>query len=107
MSFKYFIWLVHVPMYLWEFSWNFQNLLSIFHAFKTISRFSRIVFAFKIISEKKSYPFSLGRARRPDRTRSGPAARPAKAHRPSRAMAMAAAAFLACVPRQVASPAHL
>jgi hypothetical protein len=52
MSFKYFIWLVHVPMYLWEFSWNFQNLLSIFHAFKTISRFSRIVFAFKIISER-------------------------------------------------------
>jgi hypothetical protein len=67
---KYFIWVVRVPICLWEFSWNFQNFLSIFHAFKTISRFSGIVFAFKIISENKntlSYPFTLDRARGPDR----------------------------------------
>jgi hypothetical protein len=41
----------------------------------------------------------------PDLICSGPAARPAKAHRPGRAMAMAAAAFLVCVPRQAASSA--
>jgi hypothetical protein len=55
MSTKYFIWIVRVSIYLLEFSWNFQNNLSIFHAFKTISRFSGIVFAFKIISENKIF----------------------------------------------------
>jgi hypothetical protein len=48
MSCKYFIYIVHVPIYLWEFFLKFWNFLSIFHAFKTISRFSRIIFAFKI-----------------------------------------------------------
>jgi hypothetical protein len=44
--------------------WNFS---SIFRAFKIISRFYGIVFALKINSKKnKSYPFGLGRARRPD-----------------------------------------
>jgi hypothetical protein len=26
MSSEFFIWIVHVPMYLWEFSWNFGIL---------------------------------------------------------------------------------
>jgi hypothetical protein len=34
MSSKYFIWIDHVPMSLWEFSWNFCDFRSIFRAFK-------------------------------------------------------------------------
>jgi hypothetical protein len=61
-------------MCLWKFSWNFRNFSSIFRAFKTISRFSGIVFALKINSKKnKSYPFGLGRARKPNPIRSASA----------------------------------
>jgi hypothetical protein len=62
---------------------NFRNFLSIFHAFKTNSRFSEIIFAFKIISENKnptlSYLAEPSPKARPA-TRAGPASRPAEAH---------------------------
>jgi hypothetical protein len=53
MSSKYFIWIVHVPMSLWEFSYIFWNFRSIFRALKAISEISRIVFALENISKKK------------------------------------------------------
>jgi hypothetical protein len=57
-------------------SGNFQNFLSIFHAFKTISRFSGIVFAFKIISENKNPILSVWvEPEGPTRTRFGLPAR--------------------------------
>jgi hypothetical protein len=74
MNSKYFIWVVHVPIYLWKFSWNF---LSIFRAFKAISRFSRIDFALKIISKKKQIPsfwIGLSPKARPYRSASARAA---------------------------------
>jgi hypothetical protein len=40
-------------MCLWEFSWNFCDVRSIFHAFKQILGLSGIVFALKIIPENK------------------------------------------------------
>jgi hypothetical protein len=54
-----------------NFCGNFRVFLSIFHAFKTISRFSRIVFAFKIISENKN-PIPSVRAEPEGPTRSTP-----------------------------------
>jgi hypothetical protein len=63
MSTKYFIWIVHVPMYLWEFSCNFGNFLSIFRASEHFLDFSEIVFALKSISETINLYFCLGRAR--------------------------------------------
>jgi hypothetical protein len=33
-SSEYFIWISHVSIYLWEFSWNVLDFLSIFHALK-------------------------------------------------------------------------
>jgi hypothetical protein len=45
MSSKYFIWIDHVSIYLREFSWDFWNFLSIFHALK---HFLGNVFALKI-----------------------------------------------------------
>jgi hypothetical protein len=50
---KYFIWIVHVPMSLWEVSWNFRDFRSIFRAFKQFLDFSGIVFTLKINSEQK------------------------------------------------------
>jgi hypothetical protein len=80
---KYYIWSVHVLIYLWEFSWNFLNFSSIFRAFQTISRFFGIVFALKINSGKilsyltgpspKAWPISPPPA-------AGPAAGPHEAH---------------------------
>jgi hypothetical protein len=61
-SSKYFIWIVYAPNYLWKFSWNFRNCLSIFRALKTFSVFTGIVFAlksnFRKLKRKKniSYP---------------------------------------------------
>jgi hypothetical protein len=91
MNSKHFIWIVHVPMCLWEFSWNFCDYRSIFRVFKQILGFSGIVFALKIISKKKKiYPIYLGRARRPDPGPHRPSCRPARgpsepagAHRPA------------------------
>jgi hypothetical protein len=76
-------------------SWVFFVPLNIFWAFP------EIVFALKNISEKNTnfIPSVWAEPEGRTRTRSGSAARPAKAHRPGRAMAMAAATFLACVPR--------
>jgi hypothetical protein len=48
MSSKYFIWIVHAPIYLWEFSWNFWNFLSIFSALKQFLDFPGIVFALEM-----------------------------------------------------------
>jgi hypothetical protein len=73
-------------MCLWDFSWNCCDFRSIFHAFKQILGFSRIVFALKIISKKKkkkkkkTYPIYLGLARRPDPSRPPAQPRPALAH---------------------------
>jgi hypothetical protein len=47
MSSKCFIWIVHVLIYLSEFSWNLCDFSSIFRAFKTISAFSGIVSGIK------------------------------------------------------------
>jgi hypothetical protein len=85
MSSKYFIWIVHAPMCLWEFSWNFGNFLSIFRALKHFLEFTRIVFAPVIFSENninKSYLILSGRARGLDPACSDPhpPAQPAKAH---------------------------
>jgi hypothetical protein len=43
-------------MCLWDFSWNFCDVRSIFHAFKQILGFSGIVFALKNNFEKKRKP---------------------------------------------------
>jgi hypothetical protein len=57
MSSKYFIWIVHVPMCLREFSWNFCDFRCIFRAFKQVLDFFWNCFALKIISKKKKiYP---------------------------------------------------
>jgi hypothetical protein len=53
MSSKYFILIVHVPMSLWEFSWIVCDFLSIFRAFKTISRFLWNCFRIKKIRKIK------------------------------------------------------
>jgi hypothetical protein len=53
MSTKYCIWIVSVPVYLWEFSWKFCDFRSIFRAFRQFLVFAGIVFALKIISENK------------------------------------------------------
>jgi hypothetical protein len=55
MSSKYFIWIVHTPIYLCEVSWIFCDFLSIFRAFKTISSFFGIVFGIKKINSKQNY----------------------------------------------------
>jgi hypothetical protein len=81
MSSKYFIWIVHTPIYLCEVSWIFCDFSSIFRAFKTISSFSEIVFGIKKINSKKT--ILTGRAQRPDPVRiarAGPASDPAAAH---------------------------
>jgi hypothetical protein len=61
MSSEYFIWIVHVPMCLWEFSWNFRDFLSIFRALKHFLELPGIVLTLKIFSknnkENHSYPF--------------------------------------------------
>jgi hypothetical protein len=81
MNSKHFIWIVHVPMGLWEFSWNFCDFRSIFRVFKQSLGFSGIVFTLKIISKKKKiYPIYLGRARRPDPGPHGLAVGPHGAH---------------------------
>jgi hypothetical protein len=60
MSTKYFIWIVRVPICLWEFSWNCCDFRSIFRAFKQFLVFTGIVFALKINSKiKKNYPFPI------------------------------------------------
>jgi hypothetical protein len=43
MSSKYFIWIVHTSIYLWEFSWNFCDFQSIFRAFKQFLDFSELL----------------------------------------------------------------
>jgi hypothetical protein len=48
---KYFIWIVRVPICLWEFSWNFGNFLSIFGALKHFLEFSGIVSAQNIFGK--------------------------------------------------------
>jgi hypothetical protein len=65
---------------------------------KQFLHFLELFLALKINSEKNNYPPGKGRARRPDplrpaRARAGPATRPAKAHQPKPAMAVAAAAW--------------
>jgi hypothetical protein len=103
MSSKYFIWIVHTSIYLWEFSWNFCDFRSIFSALK---HFSGFVFALKRISkEKKSNPSSptgpsprawpsLHRpGREPHGAHLSPAAAGAAAHRRLRLS-------LGCAPRQ-------
>jgi hypothetical protein len=52
MSSKQFIWIVHVLMSLWEFSWNFCDFRSIFRVFKQFLDFFGIVFALKNKFEK-------------------------------------------------------
>jgi hypothetical protein len=68
MSSKCFIWIVHVLIYLWEFSRNFCDFRSIFRAFKQFLVFSGICFRIKnnFKKRKKTYPTGTGRARRPD-----------------------------------------
>jgi hypothetical protein len=66
-------------MSLWEFSWNFCDFRSIFHAFKQFLDFSRIAFALKI-NWKKTKPSFLGQARRPDPHPPQPSRRPCGAH---------------------------
>jgi hypothetical protein len=60
MTSKYFIWLVHVPMCLWKFSWNFWNFLSIFRALKTFSGLYWNCFRTKNIFGNNNISFSIG-----------------------------------------------
>jgi hypothetical protein len=82
MSSKYFIWIVHVPMCHWEFSWNFCDFWSIFRASKHFVGFPGTVFALKSNFGKKTKPILLHWAEPegPTRISAGPASRPAKAH---------------------------
>jgi hypothetical protein len=64
---KYFIWIVHVPIYHREFFWNFWEFYEYFSCFKIILDFSEIIFVQKINLENKlSYPIWPGRACGPD-----------------------------------------
>jgi hypothetical protein len=81
MSSKYFIWIVHTSIYLWEFSWNFCDFLGIFRASKHFLAFSEFVFALKNILKKKqilSFRFEPSPKARP--ISSGPAVSPHEAH---------------------------
>jgi hypothetical protein len=49
MSTKYFVWIVHVPIYLWDFFWNFWDFLTIFRALKYFLNFFGITYALKSI----------------------------------------------------------
>jgi hypothetical protein len=72
MSSKYFIWIVHTSIYLWEFSWIFCDFRSIFRDFKQFLDFSGIVFALKINSKKTlSFPNGPSPKARPVSTRPG------------------------------------
>jgi hypothetical protein len=82
MSSKHFIWIAQVPMCLWEVFWNFWDFLAIFRSLKYFLDFFWNYLCTGIYFGKKPLPTGLGRARGPDPTRAGPAARPAKAHRP-------------------------
>jgi hypothetical protein len=74
---------------------NFPGIFVIFRVFlvplKQFLLFLELFLALKIISKKKTYPFLPGLSPwarpAPTRARAGPAARPAKAHRPRQAMA--------------------
>jgi hypothetical protein len=93
---KYFIWIAQVPMCLWEFSWNFWDFLTIFRALKYFVDFFWNYLCTGKYFGKKTYPTILGRAPGPDPTRFGPAARPAKAQRPSRAWVSPPSAGVPC-----------
>jgi hypothetical protein len=81
MNSKHFIWIVHVPMCLWEFSWNFCDYRSIFRVFKQILGFSGIVFALKIISKKRKSILSIwAEPEGPTQVHTGPAVGPRGAH---------------------------
>jgi hypothetical protein len=72
-------------MCLWEFFWNFCDFRNIFRAFKQFLGFFWNCFRIKNNFEKKEkkekiYPIYLGRARRPDQVRTGPADGPRGAH---------------------------
>ena len=66
MNSKYFIWIVHVSIYLWEFSQNFENFLSIFRASKTFFRFFWNCFCIKNnFGKLLNFSFLSGRAHLP------------------------------------------
>jgi hypothetical protein len=106
MSSKYFIWIVHVPIYLWEFSYKFWNFLGIFRALKHFLSFFRICFALEN-NFRKNKTFLSNRAEPEGPTLSArpsqqARARPIRAQclRPGRAHGPAAAALSsACAPR--------
>jgi hypothetical protein len=77
MSSKYFIWIVHVPMYLWDFSWKFWDFQSIFRALNELSGFF-FTRENNFWKENPIYPFRLGRACGPDPIRSCPASSPTR-----------------------------
>jgi hypothetical protein len=63
MSTKYFIWIVRVPICLWEFPWSFCDFRSFFCLY-TISSLYWNCFRIKNkFGYKNTYPILLGRAR--------------------------------------------
>jgi hypothetical protein len=108
MSSKYFIFIIHISIYLPEFSWNFWDLLSIFRALKHFLVFLYKLFCIENIFRKNLLPFQFRPSLWARSISLRPSSQPGQAH-PARGnghhgQGAAGGPSLACAQGELCSP---